>query len=540
MKMSVFNHKLKIGLFLILLTSILLCFYSLWNVHGDTASMPNHMPQFGFREGNHNFDHHANQAPPGRNFPSHHSAWRSGGNTSLNGDKHFFNGNRSFPNRNRFRGANSDTNETISLFLYSVLFLGFFAVSYYQFSRKNIKIHRDKREMLVWTLLGVGLFLRIAAAPWVGGQSFDINLFKNWAMTAAKDFGGFYINGSSDYPPLYIYILYLLGKMASLPALGSYFTLLIKLPSILADILTAYLIYRLAAKYFSAEISLLLSAFYIFNPAVFINSTFWGQVDSFFTLIVVLAVFMLSEKKVCLSAALFAAAVLMKPQGIIFLPVLFFELVRLKSVKRFFAAVMTALGTALVIILPFSFQQSPLWIFKLFAGTIGEYPYASVNAFNFFSLIGANYMPDTSSLFGLSYHTWGMMFIAMITVFSWFIYIKGRSATFAFLAALIQIAGVFTFSVSMHERYLFPAAALSLLAFIYLKDKRLLWLFSGFSATSFINTSAVLYGMFRGPAGVHYNFTLFITSLLNVVFFIYLAKVGWDITVRNKRWTFEG
>jgi len=128
---------------------------------------------------------------------------------------------------------------------------------------------------------------------------------------------------SSDYPPLYMYILFLTGKIAGVPAMNPYFTLLLKLPSIVADITTSYLIYRLAGKYLSLEISVLLSAFYIFNPAVFINSTFWGQVDSFFTFIVVSAVFMLSEKKTGLSSALFAAAVMMKPQGIIFLPVLF-------------------------------------------------------------------------------------------------------------------------------------------------------------------------------------------------------------------------
>ncbi|MFC7441848.1 hypothetical protein [Laceyella putida] len=34
-----------------------------------------------------------------------------------------------------------------------------------------------------------------------------------------------------------------------------------------------------------------------------------------------------------------------------------------------------------------------------------------------------------------------------------------------------------------------------------------------------------------------YNVALIVTSLLNVVFFIYLVKVAWDIAVRNKTWT---
>jgi Gpi18-like mannosyltransferase len=134
-----------------------------------------------------------------------------------------------------------------------------------------------------------------------------------------------------------------------------------------------------------------------------------------------------------------------------------------------------------------------------------------------------------------------MMFIIIITAFSWFIYIKGRSTKWVAVVALLQIAGVFTFSVSMHERYLFPAAALSIFAFIYLKDKRLLWLSAGFSATIFINTYAVFYEqfMFSHSMDALYHFTRITTSLLNMIFFIYLVKVVWDMTVKHKIWIFK-
>ncbi|MFC7441845.1 hypothetical protein [Laceyella putida] len=71
--------------------------------------------------------------------------------------------------------------------------------------------------------------MRIAVAPWIDGHPGDMNFFKNWATSAAKDLSGFYINGSSDYPPFYIYILYLVGKIASVPAMSPYFTLLLRL-----------------------------------------------------------------------------------------------------------------------------------------------------------------------------------------------------------------------------------------------------------------------------------------------------------------------
>ena len=127
-------------------------------------------------------------------------------------------------------------------------------------------------------------------------------------------------------------VLFLIGKISSINIVNPYFILLLKLPSIIADIATSYFIYKLAKKYLSAEVSLLLSVFYIFNPAIFIDSTFWGQVDHFFAFPIVLAVFLLSEKKIGFSSAVFTAAVLMKPQGIIFLPILFFELVRQKEI----------------------------------------------------------------------------------------------------------------------------------------------------------------------------------------------------------------
>jgi Gpi18-like mannosyltransferase len=171
-------------------------------------------------------------------------------------------------------------------------------------------------------------------------------------------------------------------------------------------------------------------------------------------------------------------------------------------------------------------------LFNLFLSTLKEYPYASVNAFNFFGLLGANYKLDTSTLVLFSYHTWGMAFIVIITLFTWWIYSRSGNVKLTSLLALLLISGVFTFSSNMHERYLFPAAALALLAYVYLRDKRLLWLSAGFSLTIFINTYVILYYSTNG--GAPYSFTLFVTSLMNVLLFIWLAKVVWELSLKKK------
>lgn len=519
------KHIFKISLLLILFSAAFLCIYSLWNYNKNNSDNGNNLPAQSRTEPRNLFQGEKNQPSSAPDQIQRKQSSNAGPNRNL----------RAPNNRNWTGISKSEITYAPQLIIYSVLFLVIFIVFYYLLQYKKLKIPPDHKKLLIFILLCVGLLLRLYSATLMEGHPFDINTFKSWATSAANNLFQFYSGPrSSDYPPLYIYVLFLIGKITVLPAVSHYYTLLLKLPSIAADIITSYLIYKYARKRLSPNISVLLSAFYIFNPAVFINSAFWGQVDSFFTLFIFSSMIMLSEKKFVLSSVLLMAAVMMKPQGIIFLPVLFFELVRQKSFSTSLKVLVCSLGTAFIIVLPFSLNEGGLWIFNLFSKTMAEYPYASVNAFNFFSLIGKNYTNDATAFFIFSYHIWGMIFIVLITAFSWFIYIKGNSSIFASAASLLLIAGVFTFSTRMHERYLFPAAALSILTFIYLKDKRLLILLAAYSVTIFINTYFVLFETIKGVNFMPMNIILTITSLLNVILFFYLAKILFAIAIKSQ------
>ncbi|MDP4144725.1 MAG: glycosyltransferase family 39 protein [Bacillota bacterium] len=547
------KHKLKISLIFALLISTFLCVYTIANYKGSNDVNQNRMGQFNFDGGGRNqFPNNGNEGgmPGGHSLDSNSQPNQnnttptdaSGDNTGNKGmtppNSHDGGGQgqaRAPSNGGMWGGSgrtsNTNSNYAPFVMVYSLMFLSLSVGIYILYRNKKIKIDSKTAKLLILSLIGIGFLLRIVLGLSFRGFSTDISLFKNWANSAANSLSQFYSNArSSDYPPAYIYVLCLVGKLVKVSVLSKYFTLIIKLPSIIADIATAYLIYRIASKYLSQEISVLLLTFYMFNPAVFINSTLWGQVDSFFTFIVACAVFFMTEGKIALSSVIFTVGVLMKPQGIIYLPVVFFELVRRKELKTILKSAACALITAVVIILPFSINKGVTWIFQLFSGTLSEYPYASMNGFNFYSLIGKNYVNDSSTFFIFSYHVWGMIFIILITLFTWFIYIKGNDKLYASAAALIQIAGVFTFSTRMHERYLFPAAALAILAFIYLRDKRILLFVTGFSATIYLNTYAILFQ----SSGSVYNAIISITSLLNVVLFIYLIKIVWDIIIRKR------
>lgn len=121
------------------------------------------------------------------------------------------------------------------------------------------------------------------------------------------------------------------------------------------------------------------------------------------------------------------------------------------------------------------------------------------------------------------------MFIILTTLIGWIIYIKGNDRKYISAISLLQIAGVFTFSVGMHERYLFPAVALSILAFIYSKDRRFFIMAIGFSITSYINISTVF---FKTNTSI-FEILLKVTSLFNVILVLYLVKVIIDNTVKK-------
>lgn len=519
--MGLKKHLFKISLLTMLILAGVLCISSLGSYSGKAQSNQNTIVDHGsVPNGNHPLRNDSSKMDsPNGSVPN--------GTPSLNA-----------PPNNNFRneamnnlGNNQTGNYTTQVAAYAGIFLIIFLVAYYLISHKKVNIHPSQETLVILTVLGVGFLLRITLATLINGHPYDLSTFKNWATTAANNLTQFYQGRhSSDYPPLYIYVLYMIGKLGSLSAVSPYFTLFLKLPSIIADIVTSFLLYKQAKKYLTLEMSLLLSAFYAFNPAVFINSTIWGQVDSFFTLLIVSAVVLLTERKIGLASVLFTSAVLMKPQGIIFLPVVFFELIRQKNLKSWVKILVPGFITAIVLVLPFSWNADWLWIFKLFASTLGEYPYASVNAFNFFSLLGKNYAKDAGTLFLFSYHTWGMIFIVLITALSWLLYIRGKSRVFAPAVALVLIVGVFTFSARMHERYLFPALALSIITFIYLKDKRLLLVAAGLSSTIYINTHYVLYETLNGVNSISYGPFLIVSSILNILCFVYLVKVLFDLT----------
>jgi Gpi18-like mannosyltransferase len=144
-------------------------------------------------------------------------------------------------------------------------------------------------------LLAVGLVLRLILGYCINGFDADIACFKAWACyTHEVGFNGMYYSDFFiDYPPGYLYMLYVtefFRRLFSIPDYSQTFTLLIKLIPILSDISCTAILWVLARRRLSENAALFTASAYLFCPAVIINSAVWGQADSFCALLLLLTV----------------------------------------------------------------------------------------------------------------------------------------------------------------------------------------------------------------------------------------------------------
>lgn len=432
----------------------------------------------------------------------------------------------------------------LPLLLVALLFSVFFAFVYKGLLRGRSSLDEKfhLHQVLLVTVFVGALALRIAIAISSKGYANDIALFMAWADHAvAQGLSGFYHSGLFvDYPPGYIYILYLLGSIKSMLALdrsSEAAMLLFKLPAIAADLASACLIYQMARKKAGFSLSLGLALLYVFNPAVIVDSAAWGQVDSIFALVLVLSIRGISENKIERASIWFALAALIKPQAFIFMPVLLLWFVYRRAWKQIPVSAFYGFTTFILLALPFFWGNGGLSaLISLYKGTLSSYPYSTLNAFNLYALSDANWKPITDKWLLFTFETWGTIFIlAAVALAGYYAHWKrgGNDSGRSYFVAMILIAVVFIGVTKMHERYLFPVLLLAVMAFVQSLDRRMLFVYFGFSITSFINMAYVL-DYSKVSTNVPFNGIVLLCSAANIGLLLYMLYTGYDSYIRTR------
>ena len=386
-------------------------------------------------------------------------------------------------------------------FILCALYILVCICGFYLVSKGKAQKDTTKYTTLILPLI---LLTGFAIRRWYGLQDYafwvDIGCFKSWAdATAYYGLNGMYHNGMFlDYPPGYMYILALaktIQKVLHLDYNSVAYTFVIKLTPIIADLAGACLIYRMAKENLSEKWALFLAACYTYCPAIIFNSAVWGQIDSWYTLLMVLALYYISKDDVIKASVVYAFALITKPQAMLFGPVLLFWVISKKDWKVLFKAVGTGLTCMYLLALPFAQGLSPVWLINLYKNTFNGYRYFTVNGYNAYMLAGLNWKNLDSIAGGGSINT---IVIALCFVLCLWLYFSQRNNAKIFTNALVLITVIFSFCTMMHERYMHPAIILALMAYITSKNKAYFALFLSASAVNFLNISAIQISQYSG------------------------------------------
>ena len=434
------------------------------------------------------------------------------------------------------------------------------------------RMQHKPRRMPAFAVVGmcIAAVVRIIVALRVDGYQVDVNCFTAWGSTMAKVGPGmFYQSNWCDYVPGYIYVMGFNGLVANLLSGIVSPAFVHKLIPMACDLLGAWIVYRLAVEHeYTRRQAGTLALVMAFNPAVFLNSAAWCQIDSVLCVGLMLVAYFALHRKWAVVLPMYVLCILMKPQalmlGFLGLSAMIMEWLRHpaadKEGRRCRREMLIGLGVstvlALVIILPFCFHQdSPLWLYKLYKDTLASYPYATVNTANLFYLFGGNwdsianpasigaciffaasaavwsvytflrqhgrqrtwfFEPILMAMYAIVYLalaltgcTWlHLGFVTMSMAFALVLpmYIRsGKLAQLPLCGAVLFLL-LYIFGIKMHERYLFPAIFLLGMAYAIRRDRRILGLLIGASCMLFINEGVVLDNSLRlGASMGHLN-----------------------------------
>ncbi|MDD6023447.1 MAG: hypothetical protein PUC06_04285 [Oscillospiraceae bacterium] len=274
-----------------------------------------------------------------------------------------------------------------------------------------------------------------------------------------------------DYNMPYLYLILLISR---LPFYDLY---CIKLFSVLADLSMALAVGKLAALFTEKQSLILLSiAAGLFAPTTWLNSAYWGQCDSIYAALALWGLYFGLKKRGVWSMVFFGLAFSFKLQTIFLLPVLAFllitEHISLKSILAFPAAFLAVMVPALL------GGRTVADTLSIYIDQTKAYPYLSLNAPSFWSLINNSYY----SLLG-SAPTLLAIVMTLLLLF-WYAR-KYQSLTPKLMLELSLILSLMIpwLLPKMHERYFYLAEVLSIVyaaAFPQRIPVSLILLFGGF------------------------------------------------------------
>jgi Gpi18-like mannosyltransferase len=300
----------------------------------------------------------------------------------------------------------------------------------------------------------LALMIRYSLRSYRSGDFEEFN--KIWYETVRDNgFGSFGMLTNSlrfNYTPTYLYFLYIVSllfpKLSSLNA--------VKLVPVFTDFVSAWFVLKLVRlKFKQGPIPFFAGFIFLLAPTVVLNSAVWGQTDSIYTAFLLATIFFALEKKNWWTSLAFGLAFAIKLQAVFlapFLVVLF--------IKKEISWKQLLLIPAVYIIL-----MIPAWIAGRPIGDLLTVYFAQANQNISLELGFPNvYFQLPDELFVNFYRGSLILAASMVFLFVAGIYKSKIKMTQPILIQLALTSVVFMpyFLPKMHDRYLYPGDAISI------------------------------------------------------------------------------
>ncbi len=357
------------------------------------------------------------------------------------------------------------------------------------------------------TLL-IFLILRLLIAAFTKGYPSDLACWAAWGQRVFQ-LGPQHFYAPDyfcDYPPGYLYILGFVAGIADFfQVSGQGLDFLVKLPALCCDIFLFVFLFQLGKKYWDQKTALSLGSLFLLTPIFCFDSAVWGQIESVLLLFLSISLYKLYKKQYLSAVLLYVLGVLIKPQGLILAPIYLVAVLESRSLKAIFSCILGGFLLFEVCTIPFStawqsyrgisaffHALNPWWVVEKYTTTLASYPYFSVNAFNLYGLLNLNWVSlDTGHPILLSFLNGAILATAVLGTLFLYFKIKNQASRL-FLSAYFLFGFLFTFAFKMHERYIVLPLFFLILDYIFSKNKKILYLFSGLSTVGFLNLYYVL------------------------------------------------
>ena len=366
-------------------------------------------------------------------------------------------------------------------------------------------LHRRPRtpRLGIVVVLAVAALLRLYLMAGNAGYEIDMNCFYAWGVRMATNGpAGFYApDYFCDYPPGYLWLLWLPGKL--LDGLNLYppeaaWRVMVKLVPFVFDLAAVFLIWRVAEKALDNTSALALAGLYALAPAVLMDGAIWGQGDAVVAFGLAAALLLAMKDRWELALPLYIVTVLIKPQALLAGPLGLAALgadifgcreKRAQTLKRAGIGLAAGLVAAVLALLPFlQGMDAPIaWLVDKYASTMTYYSYATVNALNLQYLLGNNWVP-LQGAFGVL----GTVLTFGTTLVGPALFLRKRDKTRLPMLGALTFILIYLLGTSVHERYIFPAFLLLIFAYVQRQDWRIPALFCGLGLLFFINSALLL------------------------------------------------